>query len=305
MNPLTAMTGWLRRRRTLGRWALRAIPDIRHEVRIAPIGRLAIRLRRNRSFWLRHPLTHEGFILGALRRLVRPGDTAYDVGANIGLYTRFMAHFGAGRIVALEPMSENRPLLMDNIALGGLRGRVVVLPCALADRDGQEALQIDRVTTGSAALDRVTGGRASESHAQYGVPAATESVEVRRLDALLAERPEVPAPDVIKIDIEGAEGLCLAGAEETLRVRGPRLVIEMHEPARALRREVVQRLEGLGYFVYGYTFADPARRVYRRVTTGVLDELSDDLFDLHHVVASKDESDVARAIGLYRTVEMG
>lgn len=304
MNPITRLAGYLRTQKTLGRWALRAIPDVRRQIRIAPIGPFYIRLRRNRSFWLRHPLTHEGAVLGGLRALIRPGDTVYDIGANIGLYARFMAHFGAARIVAFEPMSENRPLFEANMRLGGIAGRVTLLPLALADKDGQESFQIDRVTTGSAALDRVTGGHASESHAQYGLAAATETVEVRTLDSLLAARPDLPPPRVMKIDIEGAETLCLRGAINTLRAHGPRLVIELHNPAADVRREVVETLDRLGYFIHGYTFADPARRAWRRITPAMLGELGD-LFDLHHVFASKDEGDVSVAVEMFRAADMG
>jgi hypothetical protein len=79
------LSGWLRQRPALGRVALRCLPDIRVKILVKPIGDFYIRLRRNRSFWLRDPLTHERFPLGALRRLVGPGKVVYDVGANIGL----------------------------------------------------------------------------------------------------------------------------------------------------------------------------------------------------------------------------
>lgn len=322
MNPVQKVAAWLRTQKTLGRWALRAIPDTRRTIQIDPIGAFVIRLRRNRSFWLRHPLTHEGMVLGSLRRLIRPGDCVYDIGANIGLYARFMTHFGAGRVVAFEPMSENRPLLLENCRRGGIEDRVTVLPFALADADGQERFQIDRVTTGSAALDRVTAGHASESHEQYGVSPETELVEVRRLDTLLRERPDLPPPRVLKIDIEGAETLCLRGADETLARHGPRMVIELHAPIGAgagaregaatggestpdtggdpdeVRREVFTALDTHGYYVYGYTFADPAQRRWQRITPAVLDELGG-LFDLHHVVASRDESEVREAVELF------
>jgi FkbM family methyltransferase len=292
MNPVRTLAGWLRKRKTLGRWALAAIPDVRRTVRVERIGPFTIRLRRHRMYWLRDPLTHERVMLGSLSRLVREGDTAYDVGANIGLYARFMAHFGAERLVCFEPMSQNRPLLTHNLALGGLADRATVLDVALAERDSEEALQIDRLTSGSAALDRVTGGQASASHQQYGVKAEVETVRVRTLDGLLASRPDLPPPNVIKIDIEGAEAMALRGMRATLERHAPRLAIELHSPE--VRREVVNVLHDLGYFIYGFTFAD-ARRVYRRVTPATLDELGD-LYDLHFVFASRREADVSGAM---------
>lgn len=295
IKPVTQLAGWLRTRPALGRLALRCIPDVRKRITIKEIGPLVIRLRRNRSFWLRHPLTHEGFMFAAMRRLTRPGDMALDVGANIGMYARFWVQvFGAGRVVAFEPMTENRAMLLENVRLGGIENRVDVLPLALGDCDADEALQIDRYSTGTATLDRVTGGKPSETHEQYGVGAETETVPVARLDTLVAQG-RVPAPAVMKIDIEGAEAMCLRGAEGMLREHRPRLAVELH--GLGVAREVVGLLDGLGYYVYGYTFEDE-RRSYRRITPGVVAEL-ERKYDLHHIVASASEGDVKERIDAY------
>src|SRR5262245_8748721 len=93
-----AVASWFRRRPRLASWALKLLPDVPITIRIPGIGPFRIRARRNRSFWLRDPLANEGFPLAALRAVVRPGDVVYDVGANIGLYTRYCATvLGAGR----------------------------------------------------------------------------------------------------------------------------------------------------------------------------------------------------------------
>ena len=76
---------WLRDHPRLGGWALRLCPDIPIAITVPSIGPFRIRLRRHRSFWLRDPLTHDRFQLGALKCFVQPGSTVYDVGANIGL----------------------------------------------------------------------------------------------------------------------------------------------------------------------------------------------------------------------------
>ncbi|MBL8991164.1 MAG: FkbM family methyltransferase [Phycisphaerae bacterium] len=299
IKPVTQLAGWLRTRPVLGRVALYCIPDVRKRIAIREIGPLVIRLRRNRSFWLRHPLTHEGFMFAAMRRLTRPGDLAMDVGANIGMYARFWVQvFGAGRVIALEPMSENRAMLVENIRLGGIADRVDVLPLALGDTDADEALQIDRFSTGTATLDRITGGRPSETHEQYGVGAETETVHVARLDTLVSQG-RVRPPAVMKIDIEGAEAMCLRGAEGVLREHRPRLAIELH--GLGVAREVIGLLDGLGYYVYGYTFEDE-RRTYRRITPGVVDEL-ERKYDLHHIAASASEADVRDRIEPYVPAE--
>lgn len=142
----------------LGRAVLKSIPDMKWKISVAPIGAMAIRLRQHRMYWLRPPLTHEGFLLGALQRLVRRGDVAYDIGANIGLYSRMMAQcFGASRVYAFEPMENNRTILAENLKLGGCASRVEIIPFALGHEDGVSDFQVDDITSGSGTLDAVAG----------------------------------------------------------------------------------------------------------------------------------------------------
>src|SRR5215831_8329005 len=138
----------------LGRMVLRCIPDCKISIHLSPIGPFFIRLRRNRSYWLRHPLAQDGFSFGALRRLIRPGETVYDVGSNIGLYTRFMIEtFGAGQVIAFEPDADNRAMFAENITIGGISARVRQLPFALSDRDGEEEFHVDDISSQSGVLN--------------------------------------------------------------------------------------------------------------------------------------------------------
>ena len=277
-------TEWLRHQPTLGRWALRAVPDVRLKVNIDLVGPFYLRARSNRSFWLRDPYTHEGFPLGALKRLIPPGGVVYDVGANIGLYARLIAsEFKAARVVCFEPMTKNRKLLQANIQVSVLRDRIQVIPCALSDRDGEEALQIDDIMSGTAVLDRVTAGKPSNGRSQYGLPAVTETVRVARLDALV-KVDHLPKPDVIKIDIEGAEALMLKGAEETLKSARPDLVVELHGTRAA--RDVFQVLQRLGYACFGDVRRGETH-VYGEIDQSTIDALKD-YYDLHFIVASFD-----------------
>lgn len=282
--PLQKASDWLRHQPTLGRWALKCVPDMRVRMLIEPIGDFHIRLRRNRSFWLRHPLTHELFPLGALQRLVKPGAVVYDVGANIGLYARFiLKQFGARCVVCFEPMTDNRALLEANIRAGACQEQVQVMPWALCDKEGEEDLQVDDMMSGSAVLDRVTGGAAANGRKQYGMEGLTEKVSVARLDQLVASH-RLPSPDVIKVDIEGAEGLMLEGARETLRKTQPDLLIELHGSAVAAR--VFRTLTDLGYACFGELTVD-GRKDYRQLDQATVDGLRD-YYDLHFLVASTD-----------------
>jgi FkbM family methyltransferase len=284
----------LRTRPLLGRWALRMIPDVPWTLHVEGIGPFRVRLRRNRSLWLRKPLESESFPFAMLRCLVRPGDVVYDCGANLGLYDRFItATLGAGRVAAFEPSPENRRFLAANLALGGIADRVTVLPMALADEDGIAEFQVDDVQTASGTLSKVTGGRPSEGRRNLRLGPLTDQVLCRRLDTVVAEE-KLPPPDVIKIDVEGAEALLLRGAAGILRERGPRLVIELH--GAAVAREVLVLLHELGYACAGKvgTHLHPAG--YGRLDPSMLPRV-EGLYDVHFIVASRDPADLPGALG--------
>jgi FkbM family methyltransferase len=291
-----SVANWLRGHPKLAGWALKVLPDIPVTITIPLIGRFRIRARRNRSFWLRDPLTHEGFPLAALRAFTRPGDVVYDIGANIGLYTRFcISAFQAGRVMAFEPMTDNCSQLRQNIEIGGIGDRVTVLPYALSDVDDIQDLQVDDVSSASAALAVVTNKQASHGRRHYGFAPKTERVTCHRLDSVLADD-ALPGPDVIKVDIEGAEDLFLVGAAECLTRFSPRLVVELHGADKA--RRVFDLLTGYGYSCAGNVAPTLAASSYCRLDAATMERVSE-YFDVHFLIASKFEADLPRTIEFY------
>ncbi len=285
MPLVRSLANSLRTRPLLGRWALRLIPDVPWTVQVEGIGPFRIRLRRNRSWWLRKPLESESFPFAMLRRWVRPGDVVYDCGANLGLYDRFLvANLGAGRVVAFEPSAENRRFLAANLALGGIADRVTVLPMALADEDGLAEFQVDDVQTASGTLSKVTGGEPSEGRRNLRLGPLTEQVLCRRLDTVMAEE-GLPLPDVMKIDVEGAEPLLLRGAAGLLRERRPKLVVELH--GAAVAREVITLLDGFGYACAATVSPRIHASGYGPVDLSTLPQVKG-LYDVHFLVAASD-----------------
>lgn len=282
----------LRTRPVLGRWALRAIPDVPWTLPVDGIGQFRLRLRRNRSLWLRTPLESESFPFAMLRHLVRPGDVVYDAGANLGLYARYLVStLGAGRVVAFEPVPDNRALLAENLRLGGIEDRVTVMPMALADEDGEAEFQVDDMQSASGTLSRVTGGEACVGRQNLGLGPLTARVPVRRLDTLIGEA-GLPLPAVIKIDVEGAEGLLLRGAARLLREHSPRLLVELH--GVSCIRDVLGLLDGMGYSCAGKVSPRFARLGYARVDASFLPRI-EDMYDVHFLVAARDPADLPAA----------
>jgi FkbM family methyltransferase len=284
MNVFDRLSLAVRSNPLLGRAAISAIPSLPWKVEVRGIGAMSINLRRNRSYWLRDPLTHETVMLGALRRLITPGDVVFDVGANIGMYVRFMIRqFGAGKVVAFEPTTQNQALLKQNIWLGNCQDRVQVMRIALADYDGVDEFQVDDVSSASGCLNVVTHGKACEGHRQYGLPPATETVTVARLDTLM-DNGALPIPQVIKIDVEGAEARLLQGARKLLDRHSPRLAIENH--GEDTSRTVVRFLRETGYHVFGYLDTHKGRS-YQEILAADVDDIQS-LYSLHHCIASRD-----------------
>lgn len=141
-----------------------------------------------------------------LRRLLRPGMTAVDVGANIGYYLLLIEQVvgSRGKVICIEPSSENLPELRRNIATNNF-ANVTLHEVALGDHEGEVGLR-----TG------INSGIAIQDGAAYSVP-------LRRLDALVDE-----PVHFLKVDVEGYEGQVLAGADGLLANHKPLLFLELH-----------------------------------------------------------------------------
>lgn len=272
--------------RRLARQAIRFIPDIPVTRDIPELGRITFSLRRHR--WMLQPGSFEGHraMLATFRALIRPGDAVYDIGANIGYYTCFIARsFPDCTIATFEPMSANLKLLRRNVRQGGFAERVRIFPMALGATEGEELLQIDDMMDGSAALDRITGGRPSEGRRSLGLRPKTERVSIRLLDRVVSED-KLPLPAFIKVDVEGAEAMVLQGAMKTLGAASPRLAIALH--GSEVAAEVLTILGTLDYFCYG-SVRDAAQKRYRRLEPSDAPHLAD-----NNIICSRREDEVAQ-----------
>ncbi len=179
--------------------------------------------------------THDTDVQFALSRLLRPGMTCYDIGANVGFTAVLAARCvgGAGRVVCFEPLPENAARIRTNAGLNGF-DRIQVHQVALGSDDGAAEFRVSHAPT---------WGRLAETGA---APAecGVIRVAVRRLDSLAAAQ-GLPDPQVIKMDVEGAEAGVLAGGRALLARARPAMVIELHHTYQA----VVDALAGLDYVV--------------------------------------------------------
>jgi FkbM family methyltransferase len=155
----------------------------------------------------------------ALVRELGPGMTFFDIGANVGFVTLLAANIvgRSGRVVSFEPVPDNIAAIEGNLALNRIDW-VDVHETAIASRSGSASLIVSDVS----AFSRL---------AHVSVPdGECERIEVAvsSVDELLASG-AVPPPDVIKIDVEGAELEVIEGMRATLERHRPVLLCEVHD----------------------------------------------------------------------------
>lgn len=183
-------------------------------------------------------------LLRAARDHVRPGDVVWDVGANVGAFAFAAARRAgtAGRVLCVEADPWLASLLRRSARLEDNRPyRVEVLSAAAAGAAGVASFLIAGRGRASNALESVEG------RTQMGAPRERLLVPVVTLDGLLDV---VPPPDLLKIDVEGAEVMVLSGASRLLTEVRPRIYIEVGGEEAP---EVTRILHEAGYRLY-----DPA-----------------------------------------------
>jgi len=166
-------------------------------------------------------------VMRFLRRWIRPGFVALDVGANIGTYAVPLARLvgPTGRVVAFEPNRPTCACLRQNVRQNRL-GNVRIIRAAVGEYPGHSDLVVNAVNCGEVHL----------APAATAPDAATTRtrVVVTTLDAECA-RLALPRVDFIKIDVEGFELAALRGAVAMLAAN-PRIVVQTEIiPAHAAR----------------------------------------------------------------------
>ncbi|MGO8757078.1 MAG: FkbM family methyltransferase [Terracidiphilus sp.] len=223
---------------------------------------LAKRLSQGRSFRIRLPkeygacrmfVTPEAglaywFPKSAIRResllrnaaeTIKRGNVVWDAGANMGLFSLAAAGLSgpAGRVFAFEPDTDMVKLIRRSARLNPDAAPVEVVPCAISD------------TNSLARFNIANNNRAASFLEGFGTGLTGGAREVQTVLTVsldwLAER--IPPPDVLKIDVEGAELYVFRGAARLLKAKRP---VVLFESQGGNWGEISRGLWDLGYTLY-------------------------------------------------------
>jgi FkbM family methyltransferase len=219
------------------RQALKAYLDGHEFLHVVDVGparglKFPVLLPEDKGVWTG---TYESRFTVALASAVRPGNVCFDIGGWRGYFSGVMALAGASKVVVFEPMPENaariRKMIDCNPDLA-----IELVQSAVAESDGRLEFLI---------MPESSMGKLAESTFQPTAPESGKvTVNVVSLDSMI-EASEIAPPDVVKIDIEGAELLALRGFAGTIEKHKPALFIEIH--SRQLAKGCKEFLERLGY----------------------------------------------------------
>ena len=174
-----------------------------------------------------------------LPNLVQKGDTAIDIGANLGYYSRPLSQIvgNEGRVYCVEPV----PVIFEVLKRNMLRrAKATLLNYAL----GEESGCVDMVNDTVAEVGYFGTGRNAVSDGQSSAEAIHFTVQMRRGSELFAALERL---DFIKCDIEGYERIVLPEMRALIERFHPVVLLETDGDTR---RDMVAMFADMGYRAY-------------------------------------------------------
>ena len=201
-------------------WGCGLLPDAPEVARSLDGRKFTLEFPRDRGWeYLYFAGTFEAGTTNVVRRLLRPDDVTFDVGANIGWYTTLLGfHAPHGHCHAFEPQPTVFDELAANCRLNGLNTNVTLNKLGVAERHGSATMHHFR--------DRSLG------HASFspmlGQSAQAIACEITTIDEYRRAH-SLERIDFIKVDVEGAELVVLKGAESVFALKpSPMWLLEIN-----------------------------------------------------------------------------
>ena len=205
-----------------------------------------------RSLRIYYPSGRAGRLDAFHRRLLAPGELAFDIGAHVGDRTASFRRLGA-RVVAVEPQPRLARLLR---LLFGRDAGVARIAALVGAAPGEAVLRLNAAnpTVATASPDFIAAAAGAPGWEGQSWDAAI-ILPVTTLDALAAAHGR---PDLIKIDVEGYEAAALAGLSFAPRT----LSFEFTTIQPGVAFAALDRLAALGYRAFNACLGESMAFVY-------------------------------------------
>lgn len=168
---------------------------------------------------------HEMVIFKYYQNNLKEDSIMYDIGANIGVHTVAVSQIinHKGKIICFEPEPSNLKLLKENIKLNGIEAICEVVSSAVSNYVGKVNFQLDLVSSATGTLSSVR--KISLQHEWTNRRPIEITVDCTTIDFMVFENKIFP-PNIVKIDVEGAESMVLEGMQKTMEKYHPDIVID-------------------------------------------------------------------------------
>lgn len=175
------------------------------------------------------------------------GKVIFDVGSFIGASSLIFSKLVGkkGKVIGFEPNKFNMKRIEENLLLNPILSKnIIISPLALSDKKGEITMTLsDEIDNGYSSTSRLNQSHPSLHNNQLPLGFKEVTVEVSTLDDFVKQKHLIP--DIIKVDIEGAEYDFLVGSWKTIEKYKPNFYIEMHSEFCALK--CTEFLINLGY----------------------------------------------------------
>jgi FkbM family methyltransferase len=181
-----------------------------------------------------------------IKALVRPGDKVVDLGAHIGIYTKYLSTLvgSNGRVFSVEPFPLNFDILGANVKKMKLTN-VQLINCAVSNQPGRVTMEVPRFSKlGESFYDARIASPGSDSSLRRA------EVLVDTLDCLLQGTDHV---SFVKCDVEGQELATLQGARHVIENCKPAWLLEISLMDTAMHQTIRDLLGIQGYEEFWFT----------------------------------------------------
>ena len=180
--------------------------------------RMRVDLRSRTEVFAYYTGRYDTHLIAAATRMLPLGGVVLDLGGNIGFWSIPMAKRGV--VHAYEPVPGNAERLRENAQLNGVAHRLAVHEVALSDSVGEVQITLREdfargAGTGNAAIVIDSTDARFQT---LTIPTSTLDAEVARLG--------LASIDIVKLDVEGHEDLCLRGGRQALERFRPLMFVE-------------------------------------------------------------------------------